>query len=206
MGAFKDLASAVRETQLEMWGLMALPEKMNEKIDKAHRGEPATHQCSASYTAAAASSIDTTSRGRNGNGRGLRPRASRRSRGRYLPNTNLHQLSCTLCMQTWGPIPRNPYVPSTSATATGPAPRHGEPDEGWKKVERKRKGKGKEKKGVEGASRPRLTKLGVGASKLCSRWEQRRQAAQGTQPQEVGGGGGGGEARREEKEGARARK
>jgi len=36
-----------------------------------------------------------------------------------------------------------------SATSTGPASRHGETDEGWKKVERKRKGKGKEKEGVE---------------------------------------------------------
>ena len=40
-------------------------------------------------------------------------------------------------------------APSTSATASGPAPRHGETDEGWKKVERKRKGKGKEKKGKD---------------------------------------------------------
>jgi len=31
--------------------------------------------------------------------------------------------------------------PSTSATAAGPAPRPGDMDEGWKKVERKRKGK-----------------------------------------------------------------
>jgi len=38
-------------------------------------------------------------------------------------------------------------APSTSATATELAPRHGETDKGWKKVERKRKGKGKEKKG-----------------------------------------------------------
>jgi len=54
-------------------------------------------------------------------------------------------------------------APSTTATATGPAPRHGEMDEGWKKVERKHKGKGKEKKGVErkeGPSRPGLIKLG----------------------------------------------
>jgi len=39
-------------------------------------------------------------------------------------------------------------APSTSATAMGPAPRHGEKDERWKKVERKRKEKGKERKGV----------------------------------------------------------
>jgi len=37
--------------------------------------------------------------------------------------------------------------PSTSATAAGPAPRHGDTDEGWKKVERKRNGKG-EKRGA----------------------------------------------------------
>jgi len=40
-------------------------------------------------------------------------------------------------------------APSISATATGPAPRLGETDEGWKKVERKRKGNGRETKGVE---------------------------------------------------------
>ena len=40
-------------------------------------------------------------------------------------------------------------APSTSATATGPAPRHGETDDGWEKAERRRKGKWKEKKGVE---------------------------------------------------------
>jgi len=37
--------------------------------------------------------------------------------------------------------------PSTSATAAGPAPRHGDTDEGWKKAERIRKGKG-EKRGA----------------------------------------------------------
>ena len=37
--------------------------------------------------------------------------------------------------------------PSTSATAAGPAPRHGDTDEGWKKVGGKRNGKG-EKRGA----------------------------------------------------------
>jgi len=45
-------------------------------------------------------------------------------------------------------VETNPAQPAPSTSATGPAPRH-ETDEGWKKVERKRKGKGKEKKGVE---------------------------------------------------------
>jgi len=37
----------------------------------------------------------------------------------------------------------------------GPAPRHGETDEGWKKIGRKRKGNGKEEKGVEGKEEER---------------------------------------------------
>jgi len=48
-------------------------------------------------------------------------------------------------------------APSTSATATGPAPRNGGTDEGWKKVERKHKGK-KGWNGRREASRPRLIK------------------------------------------------
>jgi hypothetical protein len=38
--------------------------------------------------------------------------------------------------------------PSTSATATGPALREDKTEDGWKKVERKREGKGKEKRGA----------------------------------------------------------
>jgi len=50
-------------------------------------------------------------------------------------------------MQAWRPIPGNPH--HQISHATGPAPRHDETDEGWKKVERKRKWKGKEKKGKD---------------------------------------------------------
>jgi len=35
--------------------------------------------------------------------------------------------------------------PSTFATAAGPAPRHGDTNEGWKKVERRRNGKGEKR-------------------------------------------------------------
>jgi len=65
----------------------------------------------------------------------------------YLPHTNLmHSLHAG--MET---DPAQP-APSTSATATGPASRHGGTDKGWKKVERKRKGKRKKEKEVRGGT------------------------------------------------------
>jgi hypothetical protein len=56
------------------------------------------------------------------------------------------------------------YQPSTSATATGTALRDDETEDGWKKVEKTRKGLEREGREAEKrrASRPRLIKLGAG--------------------------------------------
>jgi len=110
----ESLVSTVRETQLEMRGLKALVETMSEKIDRL-TGEPGTPgaNASASCTAAAASSIDTTSAAETETDEASNPVPAGEAAEEYLPRTN----------------PAQP-APSTSATATGPAPRHGETDEG----------------------------------------------------------------------------
>jgi hypothetical protein len=72
--------------------------------------------------------------------------------------------------------------PSTSATATGPALRKDETKDGWKKVERKRIGKRKEKRGRKRKRGERLIKDEAGAS--CDRLQRRVQgcqAAKGTE-------------------------
>jgi len=112
---------------------------MSEKIDTLTEGNRAI--ASAIYTAATASSTDTTSAAGTKTGGASDPTPAGEAAGGY-PHTNSHEHAD---MET---DPAQPAL-STAATATGPAPRHGETEEGWEKVERKRKEKGKEKKGVE---------------------------------------------------------
>jgi len=81
------------------------------------------------------------------------PRPKRKWTGPQTPHQPAKQLkdtspTPTLMHSEHADVETNPaqHPPSTSATATGSAPRHGNTDEGWKKVERKRNKKG-EKRG-----------------------------------------------------------
>ena len=82
------------------------------------------------------------------------PRPKRKWTGPQTPHQPAKQLrdtspTPTLMRSEHADVETDPAQPppSTSATAAGPAPRHGDTDEGWKKVERKRNGKG-EKRGA----------------------------------------------------------
>jgi hypothetical protein len=146
VGAVKHLASAVRETQLEMRGLKALMDTMSEKIDKLTEENRALRaQTPVPATQPLPPPPSTPP-----------PQPKRKRTGPQTPHQPAKQQrntspTPTLMHSVHAGVETNPAqpAPSTSATATGPAPRHGETDEGWKKVERKRKGKGKEKKGKD---------------------------------------------------------
>jgi len=145
MGAVKDLASAVWETQLDARGLMALTGLMSEKSTsspalRTQKPVTATQQLPASSTVTPSTAQTETDGASN-------PATAGEAAGRYLPHTNSHALCACRC----GDRSRaTRTIKLTSATATGPAPRHGEADERCKKVERKPKGEGKEKKGWDG--------------------------------------------------------
>ena len=116
---------------------------MSEKNRQAHRGEPGTLGGKASYTAAAASSIDTTSATQSRNEQ-TPHQPTKLRRDNSPPTPTLEKLS----MRAWR-ILCNPRL-QHQRRSRRPASRHDETDEGWKKVERKRKGRGREKKGWNG--------------------------------------------------------
>jgi len=108
VGAVKHLASAVRETQLEMGGLQGSNRCDERENRQTHRGEPGTPgaNASASYTAAAASSIDTASATETKTDGAMDPAPTDEAMERYLPHRRLRNLS----MRAWRPILRNPRL------------------------------------------------------------------------------------------------
>jgi len=172
-------------TQLEMWGLNALMETMSEIIDKLTEDDRALQaQTPVPATQPLPPPPSTPPP------RPKRPASAGEAAEEYLPHTN----SRALCACRRGDQSRA-TASSTSAAAAGPAPRHGETDEGWKKVER-RKGKGK--KGVERkegsvpswADEARRRDVYVTGGNRDARPHKARS------PKRRGGGGGGGRARK----------
>jgi len=122
----ESLVSAVRETQLEMRGLKALMETMSEKTDRLTEENRALRvQTPVPATQPLLPPPSTSP-----------PRPKRKRTGPQTPHQPAKQQRNTSPTQTLmhsvhAGVETNPAqpAPSTSATATGAAPRHGETDE-----------------------------------------------------------------------------
>jgi len=142
--AVKILLSAAKETAREMKDLKVLMTTMSERIDKLTEENRALRKQTPVPATQPLPPPPSTPP----------PRAKRKWTGPQTPHQPAKQLrdtspSPTLMHSEHADVETDPAQPppSTSATAAGPAPRHGDTDEGWKKVERKRNGKG-EKRGA----------------------------------------------------------
>jgi hypothetical protein len=142
--AVKILLSAAKETAREMKDLKVLMTTMSERIDKLTEENRALRKQTPVPATQPLPPPPSTPP----------PRPKRKWTGPQTPHQPAKQLrdtspTPTLMHSEHADVETDPAQPppSTSATAAGPAPRHGDTDEGWKKVERKRKGKG-EKRGA----------------------------------------------------------
>jgi hypothetical protein len=158
------LLKVVKKTTCGMKDLMVQMITMSEQIDKLiEENRPLRTQKASASDIAAAAFIDTSAAKAEINGRGRKPRTGRRSSRGILPTSTLMH-SERADVET---DPAQPQ-PSASAAATGPALREDETEDGWKKVERKRNGKRKEKSevgnGKEVSDLSWAIKLGAGAS------------------------------------------
>jgi len=141
--AVKVLLSAAKETAREMKDLKVLMTTISERIDKLTENLVLRKQAPAPATKPLPPPPSTPP-----------PRPKRKWTGPQTPHQPAKQLRDTSPTPTLmhsehadvGTDTTQP-PPSTSATAAGLAPRHGDTDEGWKKVGRKRNGKG-EKRGA----------------------------------------------------------
>jgi hypothetical protein len=99
--AVKIVLSAAKETAREMKDLKVLMTTMSERIDKLTEENRALRipeaNASASYTAAAASSIDTTSAAKAEMDGASNPAPAGEATEGYLPHTNSHALGACGC-------------------------------------------------------------------------------------------------------------
>jgi len=142
--AVKILLSAAKETAREMKDLQVLLTTMRERIDKLTEENRTLREQTPVPATQPLPPPPSTPPPRPKRKR-TRPQTPHQP-AKQLRGISTHIKSRALGACGCGNRPRA-TPPSTSATATGPAPRHGGTDEGWKKVERKRKGKG-EKRGA----------------------------------------------------------
>jgi len=145
--AVKILLSATKETAREMKDLKVLVTTMSERIDKLTEENRALRKQTPVPATQPLPPPPSTPP----------PRPKQKWTGPQTPHQPAKQLrdtspTPTLTHSEHADVETDPAQPSpsTSATAAGPAPLHGNTDEGWKKVERKRNGKGEKRGAVFG--------------------------------------------------------